>query len=169
MSVRVVKKSQSGFGACNVDEGLTIGGRIGVDVEERADALTDFVGNACDDHSPIGVAAQDRIGDALIHEDVDDVLHVRVQVDRTIGQAGAFSDPGQRRRVDLVPRLAKHTGDPCVNSAALESAMYENEFRHLHFVLLLKRSGNTVSPIVITMSCNPRSRAPVRRRLGSET
>ena len=57
------------------------------------------------------MATQDGIGNVLILEHIDDVLNMRVQVDGVVSQMVAFSEPGQCRRVDVVPCLTEKAGD----------------------------------------------------------
>jgi hypothetical protein len=123
-AARLIPRGQGRLRSGNVQQRLPVSGCKGVNVEERTNALADFAGYAGNDHSLIGMAAQNGIGDILVLEDTHDVLDMRVQIDRMMRQMGALPDPSQRRRVDIMSCFAKRARDPSIDPAALERSTH---------------------------------------------
>jgi hypothetical protein len=76
------------------------------------------------------MATQHRVRQLLAADDTDDVLNVRVEIDRAVDQVSALAEAGQSRRIDLVPGLAQQPRHPFVAPAAMPSAVNQNEGGH---------------------------------------
>jgi hypothetical protein len=53
------------------------------------------------------MATQHYVRQFLAADDTDDVLNVRVEIDRAVDQVSALAEAGQSRRINLVPGLAQ--------------------------------------------------------------
>jgi hypothetical protein len=76
------------------------------------------------------MATQHNVRQFLAADDTDDVLNVRVEIDRAVHQVSALAEAGQSRRVDLVPGLTQQPRHPLVAPAAMPGAVNENERGH---------------------------------------
>jgi hypothetical protein len=98
------------------------------------------------------MATQHNVRQFLAADDTDDVLNVRVEIDRAVHQVSALAEAGQSRRVDLVPGLTQQPRHPLVAPAAMPSAMNENERGH---VVVLPLSAGSAQPNIRAPSCLP--------------
>src|SRR5438270_241796 len=71
----------------------------------------------------------------------DHVLDVQLEVDLGPRQVGALAEPGERRRVDLVPGVAQQAGNFGPAPAAVPGAVHEHESFDGHRSVTRRRGG----------------------------
>jgi hypothetical protein len=86
-----------------VEQRLAVLGHEGVEIDQGTDLRRDLLGDAGDDHAALAMATQYHVRQFLAADDTDDVLNVRVEIDRAVYQVSALAEAGQSRRIDLVP------------------------------------------------------------------
>src|ERR1039458_595873 len=77
-------------------------GHKGVEIDHVFDAVGHAVGHAGDDHPAVAVADEHDVVQVFPHDDIDDVLDVRVEVNVGAGEMGPLALPRQRGAIDLV-------------------------------------------------------------------
>jgi hypothetical protein len=55
---------------------------------------------------------------------------MRIEIDAGVDLVAMLAHPGQRRRIDDVPRSLQPPGDQLITPAAMPAAMHQNECRH---------------------------------------
>ncbi len=77
------------------------------------------------------MADQDEVGQILIVDDAEHILDMGAEIDVAVEQMLALAQPGQRRRVDFVPRLTQRPRHWPPQEAAAPGAVNQNECRHI--------------------------------------
>ena len=70
---------------------------------------------------------QDHVLEVLIFQNGDDVLDMRVEADLRAQQMRSFTEPGQRRRENLVPSGLQHSANALPAPTSVPRTVYENE------------------------------------------
>src|SRR5262245_25849792 len=113
-----------------IEQRLAVFGHEGIEIDQRTDLRRDLLRDAGDDHASVGMATQHHVRQFLAADDTDDVLNVRVEIDRAVHQMSALAEAGQGRRIDLVPGLAQQPRHPFVAPAAMPGTVNENKGGH---------------------------------------
>jgi hypothetical protein len=99
-------KAISMFLGHQVETTLAIFGNEGVDENKMLQALRGAFGNSRHDHPRIAVANENDLLEVFEDEHFQDILDVRTQVDIRSREMRAIAQSRQRRRSDLVARIA---------------------------------------------------------------
>src|SRR5437660_12178963 len=74
-----------------------------IDVNQLRDPVPRAVGHAGCDHAAIAMADQHDVPQVFLSDDVEDVLNVRFEIDRRVGEMLALANAGLGRRDQAMP------------------------------------------------------------------